>query len=54
MVELAPDVTAATPGVEGLDGPRRDFRFKERVLRPLIEEIDQAFGEFTAGRLRVR
>jgi hypothetical protein len=54
VVAIAPGVTAATPGVEGLDRPHRAFRYKERLLRASNEEIDRAFGEFTAGRLRIR
>ncbi|MFB9833931.1 hypothetical protein [Actinoallomurus acaciae] len=59
-VELAPGVTAATPGVSGLDQPevrralrRRALRFPLGSLRRPPEEIDRALTAFTAGRLRI-
>ncbi|WP_433174501.1 hypothetical protein [Actinoallomurus sp. CA-150999] len=60
-VELAPGVTATTPGVSGLDQPevrrvahRRGLRFYLRFLRLTPEEIDQALAAFTDGRVRVQ
>ncbi len=60
-VRLAPGVTAATPGVAGLDQPevrralrRRELWFLVGSLRRPPEEIDQALAAFTAGRLRIR
>ncbi|GLY92353.1 hypothetical protein [Actinoallomurus iriomotensis] len=59
-VALAPGVTAATPGVSGLDQPevrralrRRELRFPLSSLRRPPEEIDRALTAFTAGRLRL-
>lgn len=60
-VQLAPGVTAATPGVSGLDQHevrralrRRELRFPLSSLRRPPEDIDQVLAAFTAGRLRIR
>jgi hypothetical protein len=54
VVDLAPGVTDATPGVEGLSTHPDALRFKEASLRRRHEEIDQAMSHFTNGRVRIR
>ncbi|WP_079343891.1 hypothetical protein [Streptomyces antioxidans] len=65
-VDLIPGVSAATPGVSGLDQPearmrthrtrkgRTRLRFVIYALREPLGDIDQALGHFSNGRVGVR
>lgn len=60
-VVLAPGVTAATPGVRGLDQPQVRRALRRRRLRLFVssphqspEEIDRAIAAFTAGWPAIR
>lgn len=66
VVEVIPGTTAATPEVEGLDqvdvrrmvhdrryGPQ-GLLFATSLLRQPLPEIDEAFAQFTGGRVRIR
>jgi hypothetical protein len=65
VLDLAPGVTAATPGVVGLDHPDvqrvlqrkvlgiRGLRFAVNSLRQPVGEIDQALAYFSNGRVRI-
>lgn len=65
MIDLAPGVTPASPGVSGLGHPDvqavlrkkvlgvRGLRVAVRTLRRPLQEIDQAAAYFTQGRVRL-
>ncbi len=52
-VDLVPGVTAATPGVIGLDRPGRRPWIAVRSMRRPLGEIDAALAHYTDGRVRI-